>query len=146
MQSGQLTGIYLKRSHGGLMDGRNEATLETAKGLVGNADFGGRRQVTLLSEERWTALMSEVGARLRPQARRANLILSGINLENTRGQMLRIGVCILKINGETRPCELMEEAASGLQEAMRAHWGGGAYAEVVRGGPIAVGDVVAWEL
>jgi MOSC domain-containing protein YiiM len=146
MNPGRLTGIYLKRSHGGLMDGKNEATLETAKGLVGNADFGGRRQVTLLSEERWTALMSEVGATLKPQARRANLILSGIDLENTRGQILRIGVCTLKINGETRPCELMEEAASGLQAAMRAHWGGGAYAEVVTGGSIAVGDAVAWEL
>ena len=90
--------------------------------------------------------MSEVGATLKPQARRANLILSGIDLENTRGQILTIGVCTLKINGETRPCELMEEAASGLQAAMRAHWGGGAYAEVVTGGPIAIGDVVAWEL
>jgi MOSC domain-containing protein YiiM len=146
MPSGKLAGIYLKRSHGGMMDGKRTATLETAKGLVGNADFGGRRQVTLLSEERWTALMREVGASLQPQARRANLILSGINLENTHGQILRIGVCTFKINGETRPCELMEEAASGLQEAMRAHWGGGAYAEVVTGGSIAVGDVVAWEL
>jgi len=146
MNPGKLTGIYLKRSHGGLMDEKNEATLETAKGLVGNADFGGRRQVTLLSGERWDALMNEVGATLEPRARRANLILSGIDLENTRGQILRIGVCILKINGETRPCELMEEAASGLQAAMRAHWGGGAYAEVVTGGPIAVGDVVTWEL
>ena len=146
MQSAKLTGIYLKRSHGGLMDEKNEATLETAKGLVGNADFGGRRQVTLLSEERWNALMTEVGATLEPQARRANLILSGIDLENTRGQILKIGVCTLRINGETRPCELMEEAASGLQAAMRVHWGGGAYAEVVSGGPIAVGDVAAWDL
>ncbi len=128
------------------MDETHEARLETAKGIVGNADFGGRRQVTLLSEERWAALMSEVGAALEPRARRANLILSGINLENTRGQILKVGVCILRINGETRPCELMEEAAPGLQAAMRAHWGGGAYAEVVAGGPIAVGDAVAWEL
>jgi len=128
------------------MDEKNEATLETAKGLVGNADFGGRRQVTLLSEERWNALMTEIGAALKPQARRANLILSGVDLENTRGQILKIGACTLRINGETRPCELMEEAASGLQAAMRGHWGGGAYAEVVSGGPIVVGDVVVWEL
>jgi MOSC domain-containing protein YiiM len=146
MNPGTLTGIYLKRSHGGPMDAKTKAILETSKGLVGNADFGGRRQVTLLSEERWTALMREVGATLGPQARRANLILSGVDLENTRGRTLKIGACALKINGETRPCELMEEAASGLQAAMRDHWGGGAYAEVVEGGPIAIGDVVAWEL
>ena len=128
------------------MDGTANATLETSKGLIGNADVGGRRQVTLLAEERWAALMREVGASLGPQARRANLILSGVDLENTRGRTLKIGACVLKINGETRPCELMEEAASGLQAAMRDHWGGGAYAEVVKGGPIAVGDVVAWDL
>jgi MOSC domain-containing protein YiiM len=146
MNSGKLTGIFLKRSHGGLMDEKHEATLATAKGLVGNADSSRRRQVTLLAAERWAELMREVGATLGPQARRANLILSGINLENTRGQILRIGICTLKINGETRPCELMEKIAPGLQAAMRARWGGGAYAEVVTGGPIAIGDDVAWQL
>jgi MOSC domain-containing protein YiiM len=39
----------------------------------------------------------------------------------------------------------MEEAAAGLQEAMRSRWGGGAYAEVLDGGPIAVGDAVKWD-
>jgi hypothetical protein len=32
-----------------------------------------------------------------------------------------------------------------LQAAMRPHWGGGAFGEVVEGGTISVGDVVAWE-
>jgi MOSC domain-containing protein YiiM len=146
METGKLTAIYVKRAHGGPMDGKTIAQLETAKGLVGNADVGGRRQVTLLCEERWTELMDQVGAALGPQARRANLIVSGLDLENTRGRMLRIGRCLLKINGETRPCALMEETAAGLQAAMDPHWGGGAYAEVVEGGPISVGDAVAWEL
>ena len=146
MAEGTLRGIFVKRAHGGPMDAKPHAFLETAKGLVGNADFGGRRQVTLVSEERWNELMTEVGAALGPQARRANLILSGVDLENTRGRTLSIGACRLTINGETRPCELMEEAAAGLQAAMREHWGGGAYAEVIEGGPIAVGDAVAWEV
>lgn len=143
---GKLTAIYVKRAHGGPMDATSEARLETAKGLVGNADFGGRRQVTLVSEERWHQLMAEVGATLGPRARRANLILSGVDLEHTRGHTLKIGSCFLKINGETRPCELMEEAAAGLQAAMRARWGGGAYAEVLQGGTISVGDPVAWDV
>ena len=143
---GRLVGVFLKRAHGGPMDATREARLETAKGLVGNADFGGRRQVTLLSEERWQELMTQVGGALGPGARRANLILSGIDLENTRGRKLKIGSCVLQINGETRPCELMEETAAGLQAAMRERWGGGAYAEVVQGGSIKVGDFVTWEL
>lgn len=146
MASGRLVAIFLKRFHGGPMDPRAEAILETSRGLAGNADYGGRRQITIVSEERWTALMNEVGASLRPEARRGNLIVSGIDLENTRGRTLIVGACRLKIGGETRPCEQMEEAAAGLQAAMRAHWGGGAYAEVLQGGRIAVGDPVTWEL
>jgi MOSC domain-containing protein YiiM len=146
MNPGRLIAIYVKRAHGGPMDTKNEARLETGKGLVGNADFGGRRQITLVSQERWDQLMAEVGTTLAPDARRANLILSGVDLENTRGHTLSIGACVLKINGETRPCELMEEAAAGLQAAMREHWGGGAYAEVLEGGVISLGDAVTWKL
>ena len=141
-----LTSIFIKRAHGGRMDGRLAAVLEPGRGLVGNADRGGRRQVTLLSEERWSELMQEVGASLGPDARRANLIISGINLENTRGRVVRIGSCRLRIGGETRPCEQMEAAAPGLQKAMRERWGGGVFAEVLDGGPVSVGDVVSWEV
>jgi MOSC domain-containing protein YiiM len=140
-----LTAIFIKRAHGGLMDPHFAAVLETGRGLVGNADRGGRRQVTLLSLERWSALMLEVGASLGPEARRANLVISGIDLENTRGKSLRIGTCRLRIGGETRPCEQMEAAAHGLQEAMRERWGGGAYAEVLEGGSVSVGDAVSWD-
>ena len=115
------------------------------RGLVGNADRGGRRQITLLSQERWGELIQEVGASLGPEARRANLLISRIDLENTRGRILRVGSCRLRIGGETRPCEQMEDAAAGLQQAMRERWGGGAFAEVLDGGTIAVGDAVSWE-
>jgi MOSC domain-containing protein YiiM len=145
MASGLLVGIFLKRFHGGPMDAHSTAMLETARGLAGNADFGGRRQVTIVSRERWNELMSEITGSLGPEARRGNLIVSGINLENSRGRKLIVGACTLRIGGETRPCELMEETAPGLQAAMRARWGGGAFAEVVHGGRVSIGDSVRWE-
>lgn len=145
MAEGFVTAIFIKRAHGGQMDAQPEAVLERGRGLARSADVGGRRQVTLLSQERWNELMREVGASLGPEARRANVVLSGIDLEESRGRTLVIGTCRLRIGGETRPCELMEQAAAGLQAAMREHWGGGAFAEVIEGGPIAVGDAVRWE-
>ena len=51
----------------------------------------------------------------------------------------------LLIGGETRPCERMEEAHAGLQEAMKTRWGGGAWAQVEQGGTIGLGDEVEWE-
>ena len=144
--SGLLVHIFLKRSHGGRMDPQTTAVLQAGHGLVGNADRGGRRQVTIVSLERWNELMREVGASLGPNARRANVVVSGIDLENSRGRILRVGECRLQIGGETRPCEQMEDAAPGLQAAMRAHWGGGAYGQVLDGGTISVNDSVDWEV
>ena len=146
MVDGRLIAIFVKRAHGGKMDAQLTAMLEVGHGLVGNANRGGRRQVTIVSQERWHELMRQVGASLGPEARRANIVVAGIDLANSRGRTLRIGGCRLAIGGETRPCEQMEEAASGLQAAMTTRWGGGAFAQVLTGGPIAVGDPVAWEV
>ncbi len=142
---GRLEGIWLKRGRRGPMDARAAATLVPGRGLEGNTDQGGKRQVTIVSRERWEELMGVVGASLDPAARRANLLVSGLDLLESRGRILCIGACRLRIGGETRPCERMDEACVGLREAMRSGWGGGAYAEVLEGGPIAVGASAVWD-
>ena len=141
----KLERIWLKRGTGGPMDAVDGAVLEPGGGLRGNANRGGRRQVTIISEARWAELMEALGADLPPSARRANLLVSGVDLENSRGRVLRAGAARLQINGETRPCEQMEAAHAGLQALMRERWGGGAFAEVLEGGEIHVGDAVTWE-
>ena len=85
-----------------------------------------------------------------PDQREAPVELSGptttgeeFTLE--RGKTLRIAGCRIRIHGETRPCERMDEACEGLRSALSAPWGGGAYGEVLDDGKIAVGDSVVWE-
>ena len=142
---GELRRIWVKRAHRGPMDERSAATLVSARGIVGNANQGGKRQVTIIDEARWTGLMEELGADADPRRRRANLLVRGLDLIDTRGRLLRVGSVTLRIVGETRPCEQMDEVWPGLQEAMRHRWGGGVYAEVVEGGEIAVGDPADFE-
>jgi len=142
---GRLEAIWIKRGHRGPMDPVSEAMLVAGRGLVGNADQGRRRQVTVIEREVWDRLMRELQAAVPPSARRANLMVSGCSLEDARGRVLRVGSCRLRILGETRPCELMDEAFHGLREAMKQRWGGGAFAEVLDDGLITVGEPVAWE-
>ena len=59
--------------------------------------------------------------------------------------MLRIGQARVRIAGEVKPCERMEEAVTGLRALMYPEWRGGAFAQILDGGTVRVGDVVAWE-
>ncbi len=142
---GRLEAIWRKRAHRGPMDPLNEATLEAGRGITGDANSGGRRQVTIIERERWDSHMAALGAKLDPSTRRANLMVSGLALESSRGRTLRIGPSRIRIFGETKPCEQMEEALTGLRRTMYDNWGGGAFGEVIEGGVITIGDEVAWE-
>ena len=144
MSEGKLEAIWLKRAKRGPMDSQARAMLNANRGLVGNANQGGKRQVTLIEKEVWAERTAQAGTTLDPAARRANLMVSGIALTNTRGRVLQVGQTRLRIYGETKPCERMDEAHQGLKAVMYPDWGGGAFAEVLEDGEIAVGDSVRW--
>jgi MOSC domain-containing protein YiiM len=141
---GRLDAIWIKRAHRGPMDSVSSGRLVAGRGLAGNADQGRRRQVTLVERESWDRLTGELGVSISPAVRRANLLVSGIALAESRDRILRVGTCRLRIGGETRPCERMDEALPGLRAAMAVDWGGGVFAEVLDDGEISVGDEVSW--
>lgn len=127
------------------MDRARSAQLKAGSGIVGNANRGGRRQVTLIEREIWEEMMGRLNGDLPPSTRRANLMLSGISLANSRGRTLRVGDCRVRIFGETKPCEQMEEALAGLRAEMYPRWRGGAFGEVLDDGFINEGDPVSWQ-
>jgi MOSC domain-containing protein YiiM len=143
--SGRVEAMWLKRSHRGPMDAVAEIRVTSGAGIVGGVDRSRRRQITLIEQEVWERLMGELGGDADPSARRANLMLTGIRLANTRGRVLRVGEARLTIGGELTPCERMDEVLHGLRAAMRPDWRGGVFAQVLGDATIRVGDAAEWE-
>lgn len=142
---GRVEAIWIKRSKGGPMDPVYRARLLAGRGLEGNANQGGHRQVTLIQAERWNDAEAEVGHPVDPRARRANIMVGGLDLSECRGRTLVIGDGRILVHGESRPCHRMEEACVGLEAALATDWRGGVFGEVVGGGVVRVGDPARWE-
>ncbi len=111
------------------------------QGLAGD-HAGGGRQITILDERAWQAACKQLNANLDAGARRANLLLEGLDLRHSRGQKLTIGDVAIEILGETRPCELLNDTHEGLMQALRPDWRGGVFGKILVGGEIRVGDTV----
>ena len=96
---GRVEALWIKRTSGGLMDAVDQADLLEERGIVGNANQGGRRQVTILSVEAWTRIEEILGEGVDPSTRRANVLVRGIDLERSRGRILALGECRVRIRG-----------------------------------------------
>ena len=138
----RLEQIWVKRMKRGPMDPTDRARVIAGKGIVGNANQGGKRQVTILSDRHWKSVTAPLGETPDARLRRANLLVSDVDFSNARGKILKIGSVRVRIYGETRPCERMEDAVPGLKGAMSSPWGGGAFGEILDDGEIVIGDSV----
>ena len=143
--AGRVEAIWIKRAHRVPMKEVTEAVLVPGKGIEGDVNTSRRRQVTIIEREMWESFMTQLGADASPAGRRANFMVSGVKLENTRGKILRLGGVRVQIGGETTPCERMDEYLPGLRAAMRPHWGGGVFGQVLDDGIVTIGDVVEFE-
>ena len=141
---GEIVSIWIKRAHGEPMERVDATELIAGRGLMNNADQGGWRQVTIIDEAAWRDAERELGLQVDPSARRANVMLRGIDLQGSRGRSLRLGDCVIGIRGENPPCTLMDEMQPGLRNALKPHWRAGIFGEIVEGGTIRIGDAAEW--
>lgn len=145
---GIVTGIARHARPRGPMEVLDHVGVTVEAGLDG--DFRGavkpggrgRRQVSLIERSDWDAAMADLGVDHHWSARRANLLVEGLDLPQVEGTRLRIGEVVLMITQECDPCSRMEEVEPGLKAALTPDWRGGALAKVISGGEIAVGDAI----
>ena len=148
---GRVIGIARHAAPYALMERLDEVAISVEGGLQG--DFRGthpRRSVTVLTQTGWDEACREVGRDVDWTARRANLLVDGLEPLDLAAGRIRIGDVVLEIGGETRPCERMDEACAGLLAALVPGRRAGSYCRVLAGGTVRVGDPVtvepAWRL
>jgi len=141
---GQLVCIYLRPESG--VPPMKTTHAQATKGLGLEFDrfkkMNGKRQITILSQESWNDVCQELDAELDPALRKANLLVSGVDLKESIGKTLHVGDVEILIGGETVPCPRMEKGHEGLMNALKPEWRGGVYGKVIKGGEIAIGDDV----
>lgn len=145
MSGGKVEALWIKRAVRGPMDAAAEVTLVEDSGVLGSANQGGWRQVTVIEKEVFDRLAETLSPEVDPSMRRANVMTSGIQLEGTRGMILRLGECRIELRGETHPCEQMDEAIPGLRDALRPRCRGGMFGKIIKGGVVRVGDFAELE-
>lgn len=138
--SGRVEALWTKRAHRGPMDPMERVTVVAGKGIEADANFGrSRRQVTIIEKEIFDTIATSLPG-VNPAMRRANVMVSGVSLADSRKRILTLGKVRIQLLGETRPCERMDEQLPGLTEALDPAWNGGAHGIVLEGGEVGVGD------
>ena len=139
---GSLIGIARGPRHGAPMELLSEVRVSTRSGVEGENRGRELSQVTILADSPWKAACAEVGKDLPWTTRRANLLLTGVELQNTRGATLKIGEVVLEITDELAPCHVMDILCGGLRKALTPQWRGGVSCRVLAGGILRLGDPV----
>lgn len=140
--SGTLQGIAVREASRAPMKEHQQVEVTTTHGIIQDYRGTGLRQVTLLDVGQWQEVLAELGLELPWYTRRANLLISGIDLPATVGWRLQIGACRFAIGGETTPCQRMDELHPGLRQLLSPGLRGGVWGKVLQGGPLRVGDSV----
>lgn len=141
--SGRVEAIWVKRAARDSMDPVEEVALVAGKGIDGDASFGRtRRQVIVIEKETFERIRDSLPD-AEPGMRRANFMLSGVSLANTRDLVLTLGGVRVRIGGEAKPCERMDQQCEGLTSALRSAWGGGVHGVVLDDGLVRVGDTAS---
>ena len=86
--SGTLEKIWVKSEHAEPMKELDRGVLDSGKGLQGDTNYSAPRPVTIIERGRWDRVESELKSTVDPISRRANLLVSGIELKDSKGRRL----------------------------------------------------------
>ncbi len=141
---GKIVGIASRPKKKAPMEIYERSRVSFSNGIADDSRglIKGDRQVTVMTKEGWEAACEELGVQLHWSTRRANLLIEGVDLEDTTGYLLKIGDFFLEITGELTPCQRMDEEFPGLKQALTPNWRGGVCCKILSEGFVVENDSV----
>jgi MOSC domain-containing protein YiiM len=149
---GQLNGIYVAERGSAPMIERDEAKLIAGVGIEGDRYATGLglysktprpdRQVTLIETETLEALLRDHAIELLPNETRRNLTTRDVPLNHLVGRRFRVGSALLYGARLNVPCKYLEQITGKAVYAPLIHRSG-LNCEIIEGGVIRLGDIVA---
>jgi MOSC domain-containing protein YiiM len=125
--TGTLRAIAWRPVDGDIMTEVTHCEVLPGRGITTENRKPGKREITLISKERWQQACAELGVPVPWYARRANLLIEGLNLASAIGQTIVIGDKVrIRIHGETAPCGIMD-ATSRLKKTLIPDFRGGVH-------------------
>ena len=141
--TGILRAIACRPADGEAMTEVQQCEVLPGRGITTENRKAGKREITLISKERWEQTCSQLGAALPWYTRRANLLIEGLDLASAIGEVLAIGDHVkIRIHGETKPCSIMDKQHQGLRKTLEPDFRGGVYGQVLSAGSLRTGDPV----
>ena len=138
--NGRILRIFLRPDKKEPVQSVPSAHADLSSGLRGDHKKGGKRQITIMAREAWESACHQIGKTLDPGLRRANVLVEGVDLERAIGCDLVLGESRITLLGETEPCDRMDEAHPGLQNALQPNLRGGVFGRVVQAGRMSTDD------
>ena len=136
-----LSGLQIQTAKGLPMLQREKGMLLEGVGLEGNYHTGGPRQVRLMASEALKSLESLKGSGLCLEKYAANLLTTGLDYSALKpGDWIAVGEAVLMLSEVGKHCFI--ECALFQQKSACPLTTMSAFAEVVRSGRIAIGDVI----
>ncbi|MCB9850974.1 MAG: MOSC domain-containing protein [Phycisphaerales bacterium] len=139
---GYVQGIAIRQGKNGPMRELHSVRASAGGGLDGDNDATRARAITFISSRQWAQVQRELDAEIPWHTRRANILIDAETLAPLMGKTVQVGGVRVKINAETRPCELMDQLHPGLQAALKPECRAGVYGSILHDGTIAVGDAM----
>lgn len=102
----------------------------------------GDRQVSIMALESWNEVCTELDRKLHWTKREVNILVEGVDLVDSVGDILKIGEFYIEITGELKPGNKMDKVFVGLKDALSPNWRGGVTGKVLNDGMIHEGDKV----